>query len=70
MLVTGTYNPYLVALSVLVACFTSYTALDLAGRIATARGSARRIWLATDHGQGKDWVIAVDDGVIRALLEP
>ncbi|HET7852480.1 MAG TPA: MHYT domain-containing protein, partial [Methyloceanibacter sp.] len=47
MLVTGTYNPYLVALSVLVACFTSYTALDLAGRIATARGTARRIWLAT-----------------------
>ena len=29
-----------------------------------------RIWLATDHGQGKDWGIAVDDGVIRALFEP
>jgi NO-binding membrane sensor protein with MHYT domain len=47
MLITGTYNPYLVALSVLVACFASYTALDLAGRIGSARGTARRIWLAT-----------------------
>jgi len=46
MLITGAYNPYLVALSVLVACFASYTALDLAGRIGSARGTARRIWLA------------------------
>jgi NO-binding membrane sensor protein with MHYT domain len=45
--ITGTYNPYLVALSVLVACFASYTALDLGGRIGSARGTARRIWLAT-----------------------
>ena len=29
MVVTGTYNPYLVALSILVACVASYTALDL-----------------------------------------
>jgi NO-binding membrane sensor protein with MHYT domain len=46
MVVTGTYNPYLVALSVLVACFASYTALDLGGRVGAARGPARRIWLA------------------------
>jgi len=31
MVVTGTYNPYLVALSILVATFASYTALDLGG---------------------------------------
>jgi NO-binding membrane sensor protein with MHYT domain len=46
MVVTGTYNPYLVALSILVACFASYTALDLGGRVETARGLARRVWLA------------------------
>jgi NO-binding membrane sensor protein with MHYT domain len=45
MVVTGTYNPYLVALSILVAAFASYTALDLSGRVAAARGVARRVWL-------------------------
>src|ERR1700726_3364088 len=43
--VTGTYNPYLVALSILVAAFASYTALDLGGRVAAARGVVRRVWL-------------------------
>src|SRR5258708_7705892 len=45
MVVTGTYNPYLVALSILVACFASYTALDLAAHVGDARGLARRAWL-------------------------
>jgi NO-binding membrane sensor protein with MHYT domain len=45
MFVTGIYNPYLVALSILVACFASYTALDLSGHLGTARGFARRGWL-------------------------
>jgi len=45
MFVTGTYNPYLVALSILVACFASYTALDLSGHLGTARGFSRRAWL-------------------------
>src|SRR6266481_5290722 len=45
MVVTGTHDPYLVALSVLVASFASYTALDLSGRIAAARGFARSVWL-------------------------
>jgi NO-binding membrane sensor protein with MHYT domain len=45
MFVTGTYNPYLVALSILVACLASYTALDLSGHVAPARGFARRGWL-------------------------
>ena len=45
MFVTGTYNPYLVALSILVACLASYTALDLSGHVAPARGFARRVWL-------------------------
>jgi len=45
MVVTGNYDPYLVALSILVASFASYTALDLGGHVAAARGVARRIWL-------------------------
>ncbi len=45
MLVIGTHDPYLVALSILVASFASYTALDLAARAAAARGLARRLWL-------------------------
>src|SRR5260370_11854223 len=46
MVVTGTYNPYLVALSVLIASFASYTALDLGGHVGAAGGLARRAWLA------------------------
>src|SRR6266404_1607595 len=46
MVVTGTYDPYLVVLSILVAAFASYTALDLGGRVAAARGLARRAWLS------------------------
>src|SRR6201981_570399 len=41
----GTYDPYLVTLSILVATFASYTALDLGGHVAAARGIARRAWL-------------------------
>jgi len=47
MVITGTYDPYLVALSILVAGFASYTALDLGGRVAPAQGPTHRIWLAT-----------------------
>src|ERR1700736_6435024 len=46
MVVTGTYDPYLVALSILVACFASYTALDLSAHVGPARGFVRRVWLA------------------------
>jgi NO-binding membrane sensor protein with MHYT domain len=45
MVVTGTYNLYLVALSILVASFASYTALDLGGHVGAARGFARCAWL-------------------------
>src|SRR5258707_3398292 len=46
MIVTGTHNPYLVALSILVASFASFSALDLGEHIGAARGLARRAWLA------------------------
>jgi NO-binding membrane sensor protein with MHYT domain len=45
MIATGTNDPYLVALSILVASLASYTALDLGGRVGTARGLARHVWL-------------------------
>src|ERR1700732_4557789 len=45
MVVTGTHDPYLVAVSILVASFASYTALDLSGHVAPAGGFARRVWL-------------------------
>jgi PAS domain S-box-containing protein len=47
MSVTGSYDPYLVALSFAVACFASYTALDLGTRIRASSGWSRRAWLAT-----------------------
>jgi PAS domain S-box-containing protein len=47
MTVIGTYDPYLVALSIAVACLASYTALDLGGRIMGSRRWTRLTWLAT-----------------------
>jgi two-component system, sensor histidine kinase and response regulator len=42
----GSYDYRLVAVSVFIAIFASYAALDLAGRITPARGLARGIWLS------------------------
>lgn len=42
----GSYDPILVALSVGVAIFASFTALNLAGRLLVADQHARRWWLA------------------------
>ena len=46
----GSYNYALVALSVLIAMFASYTALDLAGRVTAARGWTRVVWLLGGAG--------------------
>jgi two-component system sensor histidine kinase/response regulator len=43
--IASTYDYRLVALSVLIAICASYAALDLAGRVAAARNSARLAWL-------------------------
>jgi two-component system sensor histidine kinase/response regulator len=51
----GSYDYRLVALSVLIAVLASYAALDLAGRVTSARGLVRRLWLiggATAMGIG------------------
>ena len=42
----GTYNLFLVALSIVIAVIASYVALDLAGRVTASTGRARKIWLA------------------------
>src|ERR1700704_3023569 len=46
----GSYNYALVALSVLIAIFASYAALDLASRVTTARGWTRAVWLLGGAG--------------------
>ncbi len=43
---TGTYNPWLVCLSVNVAILVSYTALNLAVRVSSASRSSARLWLS------------------------
>ncbi len=42
----GIFSPWLVALSIAVAIFVSYTALTLSARVARARGSSAKLWLS------------------------
>src|SRR5271170_6097340 len=42
----GSYDYRLVALSVALAVFASYAALDLAGRVTAAQGWVRAVWLS------------------------
>ena len=44
-MVAATYSPALVLMSLCVAILASYTALDLSGRIATARGRTAYLWM-------------------------
>jgi NO-binding membrane sensor protein with MHYT domain/signal transduction histidine kinase len=46
----GSYDYALVALSVLIAIFASYAALDLAGRVTAAGGWTRAVWLLGGAG--------------------
>jgi PAS domain S-box-containing protein len=46
----GSYNYALVALSVLIAVFASYAALDLASRVTAAGGWTRALWLLGGAG--------------------
>ncbi|AZF05794.1 bifunctional diguanylate cyclase/phosphodiesterase [Pseudomonas sp. R5-89-07] len=45
-MLTGSYSTSLVVISLCVAILASYTALDLAGRITTAKGRAAYLWIA------------------------
>src|ERR1700691_5475650 len=44
-MLSGSYDYRLVVLSVIIAIFASYAALDLASRVTAARGWARSAWL-------------------------
>src|SRR5229473_4910960 len=46
----GSYDYSIVALSVLIAMFASYAALDLAGRVTAASGWTRAVWLLGGAG--------------------
>src|SRR6266571_928211 len=55
LVMASSYDYRLVALSVLIAIFAAYAALDLAGRTTAARGRVRLAWLtggATAMGMG------------------
>jgi two-component system, sensor histidine kinase and response regulator len=55
LMMNGTYDYRLVALSLAIAVMASYAALDLAGRVTSTRGQARYLWLgggATAMGIG------------------
>ena len=55
MPMAGSYDFRLVALSVVIAVFAAYAALDLAGRVTASQKRARRFWLtggATSMGLG------------------
>ena len=43
---SGSYDDRLVALSIVLAVFASYAALDLAGRVTSAQGQVRAVWLS------------------------
>jgi diguanylate cyclase (GGDEF)-like protein/PAS domain S-box-containing protein len=47
MIMAGPYDPLLVGTSVAVAIFASLTALNIAGRLLVAEGSAKALWLVT-----------------------
>src|SRR5229473_5141479 len=50
MAMASSYDYPLVALSVLIAIFASYAALDLAGRVTAASGRTRAVWLLGGAG--------------------
>jgi two-component system, sensor histidine kinase and response regulator len=45
LVMAGSYDYRLAALSVLIAVLASYAALDLADRVTAARGTTRALWL-------------------------
>src|SRR6266852_8656447 len=46
MVLAGSYDYLLVALSVIIAVLASYAALGLAGRVTSAQGKVRLLWLS------------------------
>ncbi|WLV24035.1 EAL domain-containing protein [Aciduricibacillus chroicocephali] len=46
MIMQGSYNPYIVALSIIIAVLASYSALIIVGKVSYSEGKARIFWLA------------------------
>src|SRR5438445_3093385 len=46
LVMVGSYDYRLVVLSVVIAVLASYAALDLGGRVTSARSGARSLWLS------------------------
>lgn len=42
---TATYHPWIVGLSIVIAVFASYTALDLASRVVASEGKTAMRWM-------------------------
>lgn len=67
---TGSYNGWLVFLSIAVAAVASYSALHIASRVAQSSGAKKKVWSShwcNDHGNG-DMVDAFywHDGISNA----
>src|SRR5438105_13776258 len=45
LVLVGSYDYRLIAVSIVIAITASYTALDLAGRVTSARARGRLVWL-------------------------
>src|SRR5438876_251294 len=66
----GSYNYALVALSVLIAMFASYAALDLAGRVTAAAGWTRAVWLLGGAGAMGTGIWSMHSFVLFAFILP
>ena len=56
----GSYNYSLVALSVFIAVFASYAALDLASRVTAAGGWTRALWVLGGAGAMGTGIMLID----------
>src|SRR5437588_11402401 len=66
----GSYNYALVALSVLIAMFASYAALDLAGRVTAAGGWTRAVWLLGGAGAMGTGIVSMQYIGMLAFILP
>src|ERR1700751_2159966 len=66
----GSYNYALVALSVLIAIFASYAALDIAGRVTAAGGWTRALWLLGGAGAVGTGIWSMHYIGMRAFILP
>ena len=58
------YNPWVVAISLLIATFASYVALDLAKRVRTTDRVIARAWLATCKATADTATAATHDSAV------